>query len=42
MLLILAILANLKHLFLSAKLLITNLWNKLGIDIIKAFKSLKS
>ena len=41
-LLILAMLANPKRLFSSAKLLITNLRNKLGIDITKAFKCLKS
>ena len=35
-------LANLERLFLSAKLLITDLRNKLSIDIIKAFKCLKS
>ena len=34
--------ANPKRLFSSAKLLITNLRNKLGIDITKAFKCLKS
>jgi len=42
MLSILAISANLKRLFSSAKLLITELRNKLKIDIIKAFKCLKS
>ena len=35
-------LANPERLFLSAKLLITNLRNKLGIDITKAFECLKS
>ena len=34
--------ANPKRLFSSAKLLITNLRNKLGIDITKAFECLKS
>jgi hypothetical protein len=41
-LLILAILANPKPLFSSAKLLIIDLRNKLGMDIIKAFGCLKS
>ena len=41
-LLIPTMLANLERLFLSAKLLITDLRNKLSIDIIKAFKYLKS
>ena len=35
-------LADPKRLFSSAKLLITDLRNKLGIDITKAFKCLKS
>jgi hypothetical protein len=37
-----AILANPECLFSSAKLLISDLRNKLGIDIIKAFECLKS
>jgi hypothetical protein len=37
-----AILANPERLFSSTKLLISDLWNKLGIDIIKAFECLKS
>jgi hypothetical protein len=39
---ILAMLANLKRLFSGAKMLIIDLRNRLGIDIIKAFKCLKS
>jgi len=37
-----AILADPKRLFSSAKLLISDLRNKLGMDIIKAFEYLKS
>jgi hypothetical protein len=41
-LLILAMLTNLERLFFNAKVCITKLKNKLGIDILKAFKCLKS
>ena len=37
-----AMLADPERLFSSAKLLISGLRNKLGMDIIKAFKCLKS